>query len=520
VSATAEPVNVNLQYEVMDGTRDAERFVWGTVTLQIQDVPDPVTGVAVTSFGDGSLTVQWNPGGFNNAPITGYTVTTTKPDGSVFGTTQCTVTSGCVVRTPGNGPANRVRLSVTAHNSVGDSLPASLGADVWSDVLPDAPSISDAKATNVAPGAVSVSWPAVPDPQGASAITQYVVRITGTDTDSTSTVPATGAPTYTFTSTLTPARQYQVVVYAQNSAQVLSSSDWRRSAASTVTPVGFPGKPGTVSAVVVNQSGDIRVTWGSSDPNGAPADSVSYSVGRFTAGDAAPGTCQKPTPGSGGNVASGWTDTAVADGGNYYYVVYADNGYFCTPTASGQVLTKQTPGQARGTIELAPNGQSGQLDIRITNPTTSGAKYPDTVYQYKLGGGAWKAIPDDGWVTSMADSSVYGNPTTVTLRACRDGGFCGDPSEAKTLTPVNARAAIASCIPGQDVRPAPPVNAGTPQISYQYSYQGALPGIWSAYSPNAAAPADATAVRVKASVQFPPDPQFEDPGFGEESCTP
>ena len=80
---------MNLQYEVMDGTRDAERFVWGTVTLQIQDVPDPVTGVAVTSFGDGSVTVQWSPGGFNNSPITGYTVTATRPDGSVFGTTQC-----------------------------------------------------------------------------------------------------------------------------------------------------------------------------------------------------------------------------------------------------------------------------------------------------------------------------------------------------------------------------------------------------------------------------------------------
>ena len=68
VSADAEPVNVNLQYQVMDGTRDAERFVWGTVALQIQDVPDPVTGVAVTSFGDGSVTVQWSPGGFNNSP--------------------------------------------------------------------------------------------------------------------------------------------------------------------------------------------------------------------------------------------------------------------------------------------------------------------------------------------------------------------------------------------------------------------------------------------------------------------
>ena len=520
VSADAEPVNVNLQYQVMDGTRDAERFVWGTVALQIQDVPDPVTGVAVTSFGDGSVTVQWSPGGFNNSPITGYTVTATRPDGSVFGTTPCALTSGCVVRTPGNGPANRIRVAVTAHNSIGASQPAGLGADVWSDVLPDAPSISDAKATSLAPGAVSISWPAVPDPQGASAVTQYVVRITGVDADSVSTVAATGAPAYTFTSTLTPGRQYQVVVYAQNSAQVLSSTDWRRSAAASVTPVGLPGKSGTVSAVVVNQSGDIQVTWGASDPNGAPAGSVTYSVGRFAAGDTAPATCQSP-PGSGTPVPTGlaWTDTAVADGGNYFYVVYADNGYFCTPTASGQVLTKQAPGQARGNVELAERGQSGQLDIRITNPTTSGAKYPDTAYQYRLGTGAWKVIPSDGWVTSMADSSVYGVPTSVTLRACRDGGFCGDVSEQTTLVPVNARAGIVSCVPGQDVVPAKPQNAGSPVISYRYSYQGAL-GVWSLYTATPSVPADASAVRVKASVQFPPNPQFEDPGFGEGSCTP
>ena len=87
VSKTAQPVNVNVQYQVMDATGDADRYVWGAVTLQIQDVPEPVTGVTVTSFADKTVTVAWAPGGFNNSPISGYQVTATRGDGSEFSVT-------------------------------------------------------------------------------------------------------------------------------------------------------------------------------------------------------------------------------------------------------------------------------------------------------------------------------------------------------------------------------------------------------------------------------------------------
>ena len=175
-----------------------------------------------------------------------------------------------------------MRISVTAQNTIGSSEPASIGNIVWSDVLPDAPSISEATATNVAPGAVSITWPAVAAPAGGSAITDYIVRIVGPDLDSSSAVPATGAGQYTFTPTLVAARQYQVSVYAKNSAQVLSSDDWKRSATAAVTAVGPPSPVGALSAVVADPQGHVVVTWGASDPNGAPADSVAYTVGRFS----------------------------------------------------------------------------------------------------------------------------------------------------------------------------------------------------------------------------------------------
>ena len=199
---------------------------------------------------------------------------------------------------------------------------------------------------------------------------------------------------------------------------------------------------------------------------------------------------------------SGWTDTSVADGGNYFYVVYADNGYFCTPTVSGAVVTKATPGQASGTVTVARNGTSGQFDIRIDALKTAGTKYPDTVFQYQLGGGAWTTVvPAGDWITSMADSSVYGNPITVTLRACRDaaGGFCGEPSATDDCDTGQRAGGYHElrCGSGSDSDRAG--NAGAPVVTYTYSFQDAL-GLW-APSSDAVPPAGTRAVRVKATVQ-------------------
>ncbi|TPX00481.1 fibronectin type III domain-containing protein, partial [Schumannella luteola] len=107
VADTAEPVDVTLQYEVADATGDVDRYVWGLVTISVQDVPDPVTNLRVTEFGDRLLKLGWAPGPFNNSPISEYRVTlSSAATGSVLSTTSCTITVGCAVTTPGNGPDN------------------------------------------------------------------------------------------------------------------------------------------------------------------------------------------------------------------------------------------------------------------------------------------------------------------------------------------------------------------------------------------------------------------------------
>ena len=530
VAADAAPIDVNLQYQVLDATGDSDRAVWGAVTLLIQDVPDPVTGVRVAGFSDRQLTIAFSPGAFNNSPITGYDVITTRAStGEVYGTTACAVTSGCVVATPGNGPDSGVQVAVVAKNALGPSARSALGATVWSDVIPAAPATVSAVATNGAPGggAITVSWKEVPTPSNGSPVGGYTVRILGAGVDWSA---AVGASTLSLVNTtaagqLVPNVQYQVTVFARNQAQVLSEADWRRSAAATVTTVGPPGTvAGGVNAAVINSAGHVQVSWGASNPNGAP--SVAYSVGRFLASDPSPTSCQAARPGSDGPVASGWVDDTVRDGETYFYVVYADNGLFCTPTASGPVVTKKTPGQASATVDIAYSG-TGQYDIQVTRLDVRGG-VPAAQYQYRVNGGAWGAVVNGQWVTSKADASVYGNLTTVEVRGCRDSSnsFCGEPSSPVTLTPVNTRAGIVSCQVGSVPVASAPVNAGVTGIRYLYEYNdGAPTSLWTGnYVEDGVAPQPATIgsgvtlVRVKAAVTIGTGPEYIDAGYGEGTC--
>ncbi|TAL43233.1 MAG: fibronectin type III domain-containing protein, partial [Salinibacterium sp.] len=56
ISSSAQPGDVSLQYEVADATNDPDRYVWGSVTISIQDRPDPVSNLAASGFGDHSGT--------------------------------------------------------------------------------------------------------------------------------------------------------------------------------------------------------------------------------------------------------------------------------------------------------------------------------------------------------------------------------------------------------------------------------------------------------------------------------
>ncbi|MDQ0895550.1 Ig-like domain-containing protein [Agromyces ramosus] len=189
VGDRAAPMNTTVQYQVADATDDPSRYAWGTVTISVQDRPDPVTGASVTGFGDGTLDVAFGAGGFNNSPIVGYEISLLEPSSrEVLSTADCVATT-CTVPTPGNGQSNAVMLRVQARNGVGLSDPVEAPGPVWSDVIPGAPSGLRAVPLD---GRLRIQWAPVSTGSG-SAVSSYVVTVAGVSRE----VPASGACTAT-----------------------------------------------------------------------------------------------------------------------------------------------------------------------------------------------------------------------------------------------------------------------------------------------------------------------------------
>ena len=140
--------------------------------------------------------------------------------------------------------------------------------------------------------------------------------------------------------------------------------------------------------------------------------------------------------------------------------------------------------------------------------------------------GTWFAVAPGDWLTSIGDGSVYGNPVTVEYRGCRDTSdvFCGPASGTATLTPINARGAILSCVVGSVPQPIAPVNGGAPVFAYFYAYDQLGAGVFSDYEEDAIAPEPlgprdtVTRVRMKTVVTLATGQTYTDAGFAEGEC--
>jgi hypothetical protein len=522
ISDTAEPVETSLQYQVADATNDPDRYVWGTVRISVQDVPDaPVKPVRqADSFVGGELKLRITAPQPNNSPITNYRVTSTSQGNYSH---DCGTSLICQI--PGLVVGAEYRFTVTAINGVGESASSPLSDAYTIDYRPAAPASVTAEPTNAtdAPNgrSITVTWTPVADPNPGTPIVGYTVEIKGAgvsySTNATSPLVTTAG------GALANNESYTVSVYAKNSAQVVSSSDWRRTSR-TVQTVGPPvtGSPGPQASInPANSDGQIRVTWTNSDPNGGGA--VTYSIGRVTGNASTPSCTTGPgkpfsaAGSNGANVTSGWVDTDTEDGQKYTYFVYADNGSYCTAAATGEIESKRPPGKASGTAAISYSND-GQYDIKSTgNLSASGIV---AKYQYQLNGdGNWNTFDSGDYLTSRSNTSYYGLSTVVTFRACRDASdnYCGAASDGTTLTPINARASVSSCVVGIPPEPREPANNAPMTVGYEFSYRGLL-GLWSGYSYSATdnVPSTATAVRVRATVFFA-ETEFPDqnPNSGE-----
>ncbi|MCU1556098.1 MAG: fibronectin type protein [Microbacteriaceae bacterium] len=417
-SAAALPGDTTLQYEVADATGDPDRYVWGSVTVSVQDKPDSVTGVQLAAFGNKTLTLRWTPGQSNNSPITGYDVLMYSPSLELLTTTPCAATI-CDIATQGNGPDNSVRIRVVATNAIGSSAPAELGSTVWSDVIPPAPSSVSAAPRD---GGLRLTWSAISTPSGGSPVTSYHVTVGTIVTDvdagscsaSTCTIDVNG---------LSNGQPVSVSVSPRNSAYA-QLAVWN-SAETSGTPAGPPVAIAPPSATATDSS--IDVSWaGAFGDNGRPI--IGYTAVVYTG--TVPNCDSQNPPGSTAHstgTGTSTTFTGLSNEGNYSVIVFASNSQGCG--ASAAVAAHTTPGVVTAVTTSGPTQTGTTWDYSLAGASIGGTNLTNNYsFYYRLTGANVPSTqygPISFGALLTAEGRQYGHDVAVQLRACRSYAGAG-----------------------------------------------------------------------------------------------
>lgn len=435
VAAKVDPIDVNLQYQVADATDDPNRYVWGNITISIQDVPDPVTNIRVSEFGDRLLRLAWVPGQFNNSPITSYEVTmTSAADATVISTTTCTSTVSCEVRTPGNGPTNAVRLAVVAINAIGPSASSALVGSIWSDIIPPPPTALSWRPLDQG---LRVSW-AKPDGGAGSPIEQYVVTVGGV-TEVMGVPPSDPVGTRYSRNVQAPSIvNGSSVVYsvsARNSAPN-SLATWNEGSAT-----GVPAGPPIVIAAP-SASGSLtdgttaNIAWGGAFADNGANISAYYvsiytgSAPSCTVSGVEQGSPSVSPPPAGqythhlGGGASSTNFNGLTPNQTYSMIVFAYNGQGCKASTEVSVTPRAAPGTVSavatsGPIQTGP----GTWDFRLDGYTIGSGSTDADTFVYRLLGGSTdqseKGPVNQGVFLTTGNGSQYGNSIAVQVKACK-----------------------------------------------------------------------------------------------------
>ncbi len=483
VSASAQPIDANLQYQVADATNDSDRFVWSTVRISVQDRPDPVSNVSMTSFGDRSITVRWNAGPFNNSPISNYRVATETLAGTPLEATNCSGTT-CTIATPGNGQGNAVRVTVVATNSVGDSDPSALGGGVWSDIIPAAPTGVSASTRD---GGLSLRWNAVDGPVGGSAVNNYRVSLAGFTADVSPAAAgcADGVCEWNTPTAwaLSNGTNYGFTISARNEA-FPALSTWNSSSGAG-TPSGPPLSAAAPTATAISDTAIVLDWSGSFTANGSTI--TEY---RAFAVDGPPPSCS--TAGS-PTAATSFEFSGLSPNQSYSFVVFATNAQGCAQSATVSATT--VPGVITALdVGSGPEQNGAAFDFRLLGGSMSSTALDGNfVVRYSLSGGSvqgteYGPVSLNSFLT--ADGTQYGQATGVRVAACRADNqtVCGAWSGPFSLggVPVDPRLSGILFVPTGD----PIDNTGT--FSWTGFPTGAYSGVQVACGPNSGVLIDAS----------------------------
>jgi hypothetical protein len=442
VSEGAEPVNTAVQYQVADATGDRSRYAWGTVTISVQDRPDPVTDARLTGFGDRALDVAFGAGAFNNSPIEGYRISLLSPgDGSEVSATECAATT-CSVPTPANGPGAAVTVRIQARNGIGLSDPVELPTTVWSDVIPGPPSGLRAMPLD---GRLRIEWAPVPTGSG-SPVGTYVVSVAGSPLEVSAARVCTATLCATESQGLANGSSVAVSVSARNGA-FPALATWTEATTSGI-PFGAP-VPGAIAVDADSAAGSVVVSWSPFAGNG---DAIAgYFVERLVEGESsvpsgaqacsvskpAPGTVVAPTVGGtvaevvrvGPDVASvSFTGTST-ESARYSFVVWGFNRAGCAHTAVAGTVVRPAPGAVTG-VDSAMAWLNAETWDRYVSGVDAGTRRLQIIAVDANGArvGTARDFDGSGWLRSLLNRP-FGETARFQVRSCSVWGSCGPWSQ-------------------------------------------------------------------------------------------
>ena len=449
VAPNAEPVDAHLQYQVADATDDRDRFVWGDVTISVQDVPDaPGAPSRTGSYEGGRATLTWSTPQANNAPITGYRLQGTNGVAKDCGTaTVCTIT--------GLDPTASYQFSVVATNAIGDSEASPKSSAISADFVPAAPTGLSVTASTTTPNQLDVSWQAVPRPNGGSAVENYVVAIDGPNLSTSRNV---GTASSTSFSGATSAESYTVTVSARNAADRNGTVVQWNSSRGQGTAVGEPTPPGSVNPNA--QPGATRttvtVTYTPSDGQGAPI--RGYELYRATPGSGFSCSATSDPIDTASSSGGRMSDSSAETGREYSYVVVARNALgFCSyGVSAGTATSYEKPSQAlQPRAEIESQGD-GTFNVRISGYGLVDGRADHYRVRYSQTD-SWREAP-----TSETSGLGYGTAVAVQVQGCNGStdDYCGPASPpAPAVTPVTTQITIVNPTEGRPLQVQGPSNA-------------------------------------------------------------
>lgn len=458
VASNAAPVNTTIQYQVADATDDPSRYAWGTVTISVQDRPDPVSAPQVTGFGDGTLDVVFGAGGFNNSPITGYEIALVDPgSGEVVDASTCAATT-CTVGTPGNGQSNAVVVRVQARNAIGLSDPVDAPGPIWSDVIPPPPHGLRALPLD---GRLAIEWSPVTTGTG-SRVESYVVTVAGVSSEVDASTCTTTVCS-TVSQGIANGTQVPFTVSARNQAYPALAA-WTE-AGGTGTPFG-PPVAGGITVTGDAFAGTVTVAWEPFDGNG---DAIAgYFVQRLADGQnsvpTGPQACSvtSPAPGSviapssGGSVADvvqvGPDASSVQFSGTatestrYSFVVWGYNRAACVNTEVAGIVVRPAPG-AIGSVQSRMDWMNQETWDRYIDNVDAGGQRLQIVAVDSNGAqiGSPVEFRGTGWLRSLLNRP-FGEAARFQVRSCSAWGSCGPWS---AVLPSDAQPSLTFALPSR-----------------------------------------------------------------------